>query len=159
MLKSAKLTGVGSNLYMELENFRYQYKLTVRFADVDVLGHVNNAKYHTYMEEARLLYAQEVYRRDDDPEGIGLILAHTTIDYILPLFQHEGVTIFTRCARLGRKSFDLFYMIVRDKDEELAATAKTTIVCYNYKEDRSQLIPALWRERIQAYETVVPEGS
>ena len=40
--------------------FRHRKVIEVRFADTDAMGHVNNAKYLTYMETARTRYIEEV---------------------------------------------------------------------------------------------------
>jgi hypothetical protein len=40
--------------------FHHHVEVTVRFADTDAMGHVNNAKYLTYCEIARIRYWTDV---------------------------------------------------------------------------------------------------
>jgi acyl-CoA thioester hydrolase len=143
---------------MELVNFRHIITLVTRFADVDMMGHVNNAKYHTYLEEARLAYAAEVLRLPEGPNTQGMILARTVIDFLLPLPPGQKIEVHTRCSRLGRKSFDLSYMMISVPDEKLACTAVTTMVGYDYEQQSSIFVPDHWRERMVAYEIIPPEG-
>jgi acyl-CoA thioester hydrolase len=142
---------------MSPDNFKYSLAVSPRFADFDALGHVNNAKYITYLEEARVRYALQVFGLNLFAEDQGMILARTTIDYLLPIRAGQDIQVMVRCARLGRKSFDLSYIISRAADQALVSTASTTIVAYDYKIAKSILIPDSWRQAITAYEKVAPE--
>ena len=42
------------------DGYRHSIPMEIRFADIDSLGHVNNAAYLTYMEQARLRYVRDV---------------------------------------------------------------------------------------------------
>lgn len=134
------------------EGFRHHLPLQVRWGDMDALGHVNNAKYLTYLEQARIDYSSSLWQRGTG--GIGLILARVVIDYKMPLFAGDDVHIFTRCSRLGNRSFDMEQQVARWKEGELqlAAVATITVVVYDYDANQSTAIPAVWRERIEAYE-------
>jgi acyl-CoA thioester hydrolase len=46
-----------------MPDFRFNYPIEVRFSDTDAMGHVNNAVYLTYFEQARLAYWRELWRR------------------------------------------------------------------------------------------------
>lgn len=39
-----------------MEGFPFVHRETVRFSDLDGMGHVNNAVYSTYLEQARLAW-------------------------------------------------------------------------------------------------------
>jgi acyl-CoA thioester hydrolase len=134
-----------------LENFIYSVPIEVRFADLDVLGHLNNAKYSTYIEQARITYVRDVCNWNGNWLHLGMILARTEIDYKLPIEFGEPVRVYVRVSRLGNKSFDFEYAIVKNEDE-LAAMAKTVIVAYDYEKGESIAVPQQWREAITAYE-------
>ncbi|NJL92603.1 MAG: acyl-CoA thioesterase [Anaerolineae bacterium] len=137
--------------------FVHHLQLRTRFSDVDMLGHVNNAVYLTFLEEARVHYARDVLNWDGEPDHMGMIVAKCTIDYLLPLRAGEEIAIFTRCSRIGRKSFDFTYFIARPDQEQLVATALTTMVAFDYRAGRSILFPEPWRMHILAFETHAPE--
>lgn len=141
------------------EHFRYSITVTPRFSDVDKMGHVNNARYLTYMEEARIKYAYDVLNVHFDEPKTFMIVAKTTIDYLMPLAEGQTVIVYARCSRLGRKSFDLNYLLVAEDDQDMVAMATTTMVAYDYKTQGSVLIPNEWRETILAYEKLPPEKS
>lgn len=136
---------------MSLENFRFKIPVEVRFADLDVLGHLNNAKYLTYLEQARILYIQEVCGWSGDWRKLGMILARTEIDYKLPVAFGASVMVYVRTSRIGGKSFDLDYIITRQYGE-IASVAKTVMVSYDYEQETTITVPQTWRERMTAYE-------
>ena len=93
---------------MNAINFN-QYKLkipiVIRFADFDLLSHVNNANYLTYLEEARIKYFSEVIERDEiDWRQNGMILARMEIDFRKPITGYQNYFVYIRCSRLGNNS-------------------------------------------------------
>lgn len=133
------------------EGYRYCQTLEVRFGDTDMFGHVNNAKFLTYMEHARLLYFEDVIGGDRKAGKESVILAEVTCTYELPLFFKDVVDVWVRVARLGNKSFDQEYQLIR-QDGALAATGYAVLVAYDYHEGQAIPIPDAWRERVVAYE-------
>lgn len=136
----------------DLSLFRYSYPIDVRYGDLDALQHVNNAKYFTYMETARIKYCLEILGWNGLFSGSGVIIAQATCDYKLPLVYGDSVTIYVRTSRIGTKSFDLEYLVVRDKDKAIAATGSTVQVTYDYDQNESVPVPTEWRERLTEYE-------
>lgn len=133
------------------ELFRFSTTLEVRWRDVDALGHVNNAVYFSYLEQARLHYLRELGFTPSRPVDIGLIIAEASCRYKSPLTLSEQVTIYARVSALRKSSFFLEYHL-QGEDGRLAATARTVQVCYDFGHDRPIPIPDQWREAITAYE-------
>lgn len=139
-----------------LENFRYSLPIEVRFADLDAIGHLNNAKYLTYIEQIRIFYVRDVCEWQGGAwNTLGMILARTEIDYKLPIGFDDKVVAYCRVSRIGSKSFDMEYLLTRqngDTKPEIAAEIKTIMVAYDYANDRTMPVTDAWRERITAYE-------
>jgi len=134
------------------DDFRHTTAIQVRFADLDVLGHLNHAKYLTYMEHARILYIREVCGFDGDWEDFGVILANITCDYLMPVAFAETITVYTRCSRMGGKSFDFEYVLKNEADETVA-NGKTVLVAFDYDENTTIPIPQVWRDNMTEFET------
>ncbi|MBL8130544.1 MAG: acyl-CoA thioesterase [Anaerolineae bacterium] len=141
-----------------LEGFRHQLAVPVRWGDLDALGHVNNATYLTYLEQARITYFRDLGLWDAAPGKIGPIMARCEIDYRAPLGAEDQIVVFTRCARLGTRSFDTEQVIARLKGDELeiAAQSRIVVVVYDYAGGKSAPMPELWREKLRGYEVVPP---
>jgi acyl-CoA thioester hydrolase len=130
-----------------VEGFPFVHYETVRFSDLDGMGHVNNAVFSVYIEQARLawfgLYA------DDEPTPLqDVILARTEIDFRSQVSFGETVTIGVRPSRIGTKSFEFeFELRVGDR---LVAEAKSVLVGYDYASGSSVEVPERWRRRLQS---------
>jgi len=120
----------------------------VRFRDLDTMGHVNNALYATYLEEARSAYYQEVI--GESLPDVDTVLAHLSIDYRAPIELNDIVTVVVTVPELGESSIPMDYEI--SSDDATAATAETVQVVWNREVGGSNPIPEKWRERIETYE-------
>ena len=121
----------------------FVYRETVRFRDLDSMGHVNNAVFLTYLEEARIAF---LFGRGATTESI--IVARVEIDYRSPVRLGETVEIGVRCSRLGTKSFDLEYEL--RVDENVVAEARSVQVFYDYERREASELPADWRQALGA---------
>lgn len=140
---------------IDLLLFRFSHPIEVRYADIDALQHVNNATYFTYMETARTHYMREVLGWSGGWRDLSIIIARATCDYLLPIRWGDRIRVYLRTARLGRKSFDFEYAIVREhegQESEVVATGTSVQVAYDYGRGESMPIPEEWRARIIAYE-------
>ncbi|MEO8086115.1 MAG: acyl-CoA thioesterase [Bacteroidota bacterium] len=136
------------------EKFKHSMRLEIRFVDVDAFGHVNNAHYLTYFEQARVKYFDEIVNWKYDWSKQGIILARAEINYKMPALFRDEIVILTRCSRIGTKSFDLEYIMVRmmDGKEVLLADAISVMVAFDYSLNQSIPVPGEWREAINKYE-------
>jgi acyl-CoA thioester hydrolase len=118
--------------------FRHSVEIVVRFADTDAMGHVNNAKYLTYCEIARIRYWTDI---TGEPIALGtegaesLILAEAKITYRAPAFHGEIVAVETRATRIGRSSFTLEHRLtacIKGEEPRLVAVSESILVRYDY---------------------------
>ncbi len=136
------------------KNFHHESDIQIRFCDLDGLNHVNNANYLSFIELARTQYFNHTIRMEVDHSRYSVILAKATIDYKVPILWGDTIKVYTRCSRLGNKSFDLEYAIVNTKHDEPVevATAHTIMVTYDYKDERSIVLLPEWRQALIDYE-------
>lgn len=145
------------NMNDQFTAYKHRMLVQIRFKDFDMMGHVNNANYFTYVESARLNYFDHVLGKDTDWHSQhGLILAHFSIDFKQAIGYDDRVYVYTRCSRLGTKSFDLNWIITKDTtalpEPEIVAQGKAVIACYDYQLKQSKVIPAERRRLIQDFE-------
>jgi acyl-CoA thioester hydrolase len=140
------------------DGFRHMLPMDIRFSDLDVMGHVNNARYMSYMESGRIQYFRDMGLWSGLPRDIGPIMAKATIDYKLPLdLDDERIEIYTRCVRLGNKSYDMEHRIIRyhEGTAEIAAQAVIVLVAFDYQAGHSISLPDDWRAAIITYEPLL----
>ena len=88
-------------------------KLEIRFADIDMAGHVHNSKYLCYFEQGRIDFLSEMAGSDWDWRKKGLVLGRNEIDYISPIYLNDEICIVTKCDHVGIKSFTLSYELFK----------------------------------------------
>ncbi|MFM2206035.1 MAG: hypothetical protein RL213_10 [Bacteroidota bacterium] len=118
------------------------------------MGHVNNACYLSYLEQARIRYFNELVGWEWDWGKDGIILAKAEVVYRQPIHLHDPLRVMTRCSRIGDKSMTLEYRLIRQKNdsETLLAEASTVIVCFDYEKKLTVRVPDSWREAVLTYE-------
>src|ERR1035438_8328763 len=137
-----------------MEGFKHKTPIQIRFKDLDMMGHVNNANHFTYFEIARAKYFDDVVAEDMDWSKEGFILAKSTCDYKLPILYYDKVFVYTKCSRIGNKSFELSYVMIKDENgkEITLADASTVQVCFDYEKKGNIFVPEKWKKRIEAFE-------
>jgi acyl-CoA thioester hydrolase len=140
-----------------VEGFPFVHFETARFSDLDGMGHVNNAVFSEYIEQARLAWFGRCAAEEPMPLE-DVILARTEIDFRSQVGYGETVAIGVRPARVGTKSFEFeFELRVGDR---LVAEARSILCGYDYEAQRSAEVPERWRRRLEAPEsTPVLPGS
>lgn len=122
-----------------MDGYPFVHREHVRFRDCDAMGHVNNAVFSTYLEEARI----------DVLGGLRpFILARVEIDFRSQLRAGEDIVIGTRCSRIGTKSFDLEHQI--RADGRAVADARSVLVAYDYATESSVPLSEELRRRLSA---------
>jgi acyl-CoA thioester hydrolase len=118
--------------------FAHELEIVVRFADTDAMRHVNNAKYLTYCEVARIRYWTDVTGEGFAPGDEGeesLILADARITYRAQAFYGETIWVQTRATRIGRSSFTLEHRLTAGlpgDEPRLVAVSESVLVRYDY---------------------------
>ncbi len=127
----------------------FELEIKPRFRDIDALGHVNNAVYFTYMEQARTEYYLKIANARRLAE-IDFILASARCDFRSPVAFGETVVLRVWSTRIGDSSFTLRYEMRVKEDGRLAAEGESVQVAYDYETKRSKPIPDYFRKALEA---------
>lgn len=123
------------------------YTPEIRFSDIDAMGHVNNATYLTYFEQARIHFFNQLLG-EWDWEKVGILLARNEVNYKQPIFYKDKVQIHTRVSKVGGKSLEMEYSIIKAEreGEVLCTDGKSVLVCFDYQSQKTISVPDSWRE-------------
>jgi len=137
-----------------MEGFRHVVPIDVRFRDLDMFGHVNNAVILTYAETARVHYLVELDIRPAQAnwQDVAFILAHISCDFRKPIFHGQQVEVGSRITKIGRTSLHIEHRI--EVDGELAAEVINVLVYYDYTANQSIPVSAEMRAKISAFEQI-----
>jgi len=117
-------------------------QIEVRPTEIDVMGHVNNAKYLEYMEWSR----EDWYNQSGLPfdvftqMGIGTVTVRIEINYRKEATLGQKLIVSTEAIRRGRSSFVLKHEI-HNEQNELVADAEVVSVTIDLKKRKSVPIP------------------
>ncbi len=124
--------------------------IQVRFRDLDPLGHVNNAVYLSYFETARIDCFAAITGMTSLQE-LNMILAEVTVTYHAPALFGDRLELGVRVSRMGTKSFDMEYLLVRQPDGRKIASGRSVQVMYDYASGQTIPISAELREQIARF--------
>ncbi len=135
--------------------FPVKTEVHVRFADVDAMGHVNNAHYLTFFEQARVAFFKKLndldLRRMDATSAFGFIIAEVGVTFLSPAFLDETMVVKLRVAEMRNKSFRFEYEITDKKTKRLIATGYSVQVMYNYEKKSTFPIPETLRAQLSRF--------
>ena len=134
--------------------YRFFHPTDVRYGDLDPQGHLNNAKYLTYFEQARVRYWTELgfFSKDRSFAELGVIVADIHIRYRAPVHWGTAVKVGVQTTSIGRKSLTVEQCVVDDSESRAYADGTVVLVAYDYVKHETMPVPNAWRERIQRYE-------
>jgi acyl-CoA thioester hydrolase len=119
----------------------YTGKQFVRWDDIDALGHVNNAKYLTYIQEARFLWSPI----------IEMVVARAEVDFVEAIYEggrFYDVNLWVES--IGNSSFTMAYEVVGDNGV-VHAKVKTVQVVVNMETMKSRPLKDSEREFLSSY--------
>jgi len=119
----------------------YTNQQFVRWDDIDAFGHVNNAKYLTYIQEARFLWSPV----------LEMVVARAEVDYLVPIYQggrFYDVNLWVEA--IGTSSFNLSYELVGDNGV-IHARVETVQVVVSMETKKSRPLTDTEREFLNKY--------
>jgi acyl-CoA thioester hydrolase len=119
----------------------YTGKQYIRWDDIDAFGHVNNAKYLTYIQEARFLWSPI----------IEMVVARAEVDFIEAIYEGgRFYDINLWVESIGNSSFTMAYEVVGDNGV-VHAKVKTVQVVVSMETMKSRPLKDSEREFLNQY--------
>ena len=127
---------------------QFRHSVPLRFSDTDAMGHVNHARFLSYLEDSRVAFL--VRLGDQAAFAPGLIVARIEIDYVKPIMlSAEPVAVTLWVSHVGTKSFTLDYEM--HHDGELVGRAKSVIVAFDYAKQQSRVLGEAEKQALGEY--------
>ncbi|MFZ2098446.1 MAG: thioesterase family protein [Anaerolineales bacterium] len=136
-----------------MTDFHFFHLIEVRYGDLDPQGHVNNAKFLTYLEQGRVFYLKQLRLWEGGSFlNLGIILADVQMTFRKAIQFGDPVRVGVRISRIGNKSMTSEYRIEDARDASEFANGSSVLVAYDYQNNRSVAIPEEWRKAILKFE-------
>ena len=119
---------------------RFQSKQYVRWGDLDAFGHVNNATYLVYAQEARYAWSKM----------IEMVVARAEVDFLAPIYVGDiYLDIEIWVNKIGTSSFGVTYEM-KNRDE-LVSVVKSVQVTVSMETKKSRPLNDTEREFLNKY--------
>jgi len=119
---------------------RFQSKQYVRWGDLDAFGHVNNATYLVYAQEARYAWSKM----------IEMVVARAEVDFLAPIYQGDiYLDIEIWVNKIGTSSFGVTYEM--KNGDELVAIVKSVQVTVSMETKKSRPLNDAERDFLNKY--------
>ena len=134
-----------------LKDWPVVIEIPIAWGDMDAYQHVNNARYFTYFESARLAYFTRIgFVELKEKENIGPILAWVDCRFRLPLTHPDTIFVGAKVSKIGSDRFVMRTHLVSQAHGRLAAEGSGLIVTYDYNRGQKTAVPAAIRAQIEA---------
>jgi len=130
---------------------KYLNQQFVRWDDIDAMGHVNNAKYLTFAQEARFLWATEEFSATmRESSLIEMVVARAEVDFIEPIYDGgRFVDVEISVEKIGNSSFNMLFTIA--DAGKVFAKVKTVQVAVSLETKKSRPLTDKEREFLTKY--------
>lgn len=124
------------------KEFSFFHPETVRWGDMDALGHVNNANYFRYTESARVAFFAQLFAGEAGfMREWGPILAHIGCDYHVQLHYPATLAVAVGIESISRRSLVMRCPIFRDGEDSAVADVRAVIVWFDYARQQAAPVP------------------
>lgn len=138
-----------------MPDFRFYHPIEVRYGDLDPQGHVNNSRYLTYLEQARIAYIRTLGLWEGGSFlDFSIILADAHVTFRAPVLFGQDIRVWVRVSRLGNKSLTMEYRLDEAGAGQDLALASTVLVAYDHHTHQTIPIPDAWRRAIVEFEDI-----
>lgn len=138
---------------MNESQFPVELSLHVRWGEMDALGHVNNAFYFKYFEDARIEYFKHLdYETFSASDEVGPVLAQISCQFKRAIVYPDTIRIRTWVVKIGNSSMQMDYSVFSESQNAEVATGSSIVVMINYQTNQKVRISDGMRERIQQFQ-------
>jgi acyl-CoA thioester hydrolase len=135
--------------------YRFYYPIQVRWMDLDTQWHVNNSRFLSFLETARLAYIRQLGLWDGKSFfDINLIVADVHLTFVAPIELDQHIRVGVRVERIGNKSLIFDSQIEDAETGVVAATSSIVMVAYDYASRNAMPVPDAWRQAIREFEGI-----
>ncbi len=133
--------------------FNHQETIQIRFNDIDVLGHVNNAVQLSYCDLGKVKYFEAVKKHVIKWNEAEMVVVNLDVDFYSPIFFGDDIRIATKIYEVGNKSMKLVQVLFDDKTKKVKSICHSVMCGFDVKTNTSVLISDEWRDLIFSFET------
>ena len=127
-----------------------ELELEVSAAEIDGLGHVNNARIFEYLEQGRVGWYNQcgLFHESSPGQRLGTVVVNINVNFRAECFQGECLRVITRPRSRGKNSY-LLYQEIRNADDQLVTEAAVTSVVMDLDTRQTVTIPGVLTDQFE----------
>lgn len=133
---------------------RFTTQLRVRYHEMDALGHVNNAVYQHYLEQAAVEHSEYLGFNQQRYQELGgvFVMRRIELEYLRPAVAGDTLNVMTWLQKMRGPRVIRRYEIHKQDDDQLLVTAEALWVWVDTNAMRPRAIP---RQILDAFEQAI----
>ena len=116
-------------------------EIKIRGYHLDLFGHVNNARYLEFLEEARwAMFENSVDIHDLALKGYAFTVVNININYRKPALMNDMLLVASEITSIGRRSAVIHQAVKHKESNAVVADADVTFVIFDTRNQKSALL-------------------
>jgi len=132
------------------DKFDFSTDLCLRFRDINATNHLAHDAVLSLAEEARFLFLKHLGYAHLNIDGYGYVAADAAIVYKSQAYFGQVIRIEVAVRDFAKKSCDFIYRLSNKETGQEVARAKTGVVFFDYKTQKSVEVPDRFRSRFES---------
>ncbi|MCM1484540.1 MAG: acyl-CoA thioesterase [Muribaculaceae bacterium] len=132
--------------------FRHCMPMQIRFTDIDMIGHLNNNVYLTFMDLAKIDYFTTLRPGEIDMHNLNMVVVHIDVDFYSPTFFGQEVDVWTTVTSVGHRSLHMEQRIVARGSSETKCIGRVVMSGFDPATNTSLPIADEWVAALERYE-------
>lgn len=132
--------------------FRHCLPVQIRFSDIDMLGHLNNNVYLTFMDLAKIEYFAAVKGSPITARDLCMVVVNINCDFLSPSFMGDNLEVWTRVTHIGRSSVKLEQRMVDAHTGAIRCIGRTVMAGFDPDTMTGQPIGEEWVRLTENFE-------
>ena len=125
-------------------------EIKIRGYHLDLFGHVNNARYLEFLEEARwAAFEKTVDLEDLARNGYAFTVVNINISYRRPALMHDVICVESEVTKWGRRSAVIHQAVKRKGTDTVIADADVTFVMVDTQKQKTAVLEGELLEILQ----------
>lgn len=132
--------------------FRHFLPVQIRFSDIDMLGHLNNNVYLSFMDLAKLDYFQTIAGTQMRLTDIRLVVVHIDCDFLMPAYFTDQLQVWTAITHIGDRSLTIEQRIIDAPSGQIKCIGRTIMAGFDPATASGATLDQRWVDAAIAFE-------
>lgn len=132
--------------------FRHCVDVQTRFSDIDMLGHINNNTYLTFMDLGKIQYFSDINGGKMNVADVRAVVVHVSCDFYEPAFFQEPLQVWSTITHVGTRSFTIEQRVINALTLSTKCIGTTVLAGFDPETQTGAPLDEQWIASAAAYE-------